>query len=118
MPKGNREEPIAVITLLLGISHIQCSSHGEIIVAVQKAGGVFGLLAAFSVFSFSPMKSSRRPREMPKGNREEPIAVITDASEGLLLQFRRQAVSLAFWLRFRLGIMPSLASVITAMGSY
>ena len=35
----------------------------------------------------------------------------------LLLQFRRQAVSLAFWLRFRLGIMPSLASVITAMGS-
>lgn len=26
-------------------------------------------------------------------------------------------MSLAFWLRFRLGIMPSLASVITAMGS-
>ncbi|KAJ5263127.1 hypothetical protein N7497_008629 [Penicillium chrysogenum] len=36
--------------LLLGISHIQCSSHGEIIVAVQKAGGVFGLLAAFSAW--------------------------------------------------------------------
>lgn len=34
-----------------------------------------------------------------------------------LLQFRRQAVSLAFWLHFQLGIMPSLVFVITAMGS-
>ncbi|CAG8899747.1 unnamed protein product [Penicillium egyptiacum] len=36
--------------LLLGISHIQCSSHGETLIAVQKAGGVFGLLAAFSAW--------------------------------------------------------------------
>lgn len=36
--------------LLLGIAHIQCSSHGAIPIAVQKAGGVFGMLAAFSAW--------------------------------------------------------------------
>ncbi|CAI7665565.1 unnamed protein product [Penicillium palitans] len=36
--------------LLLGIAHIQCSSHGAIPIAVQKAGGVFGILAAFSAW--------------------------------------------------------------------
>lgn len=36
--------------LLLGVAHIQCSSHGAIPTAVQKAGGVFGILAAFSAW--------------------------------------------------------------------
>ena len=36
--------------LLLGIAHIQCSSHGEVLIAVQKAGGLCGLLAAFAAW--------------------------------------------------------------------
>lgn len=36
--------------LLLGVAHIQCSSHGAIPIAVQKAGGAFGILAAFSAW--------------------------------------------------------------------
>lgn len=36
--------------LLLGVAHIQCSSYGGIPIAVQKAGGAFGILAAFSAW--------------------------------------------------------------------
>ncbi|KAJ5775652.1 uncharacterized protein N7511_000663 [Penicillium nucicola] len=36
--------------LLLGIAHIQCSSHGEILVAVQKTGGLCGIFAAFAAW--------------------------------------------------------------------
>ncbi|CAG8931901.1 unnamed protein product [Penicillium salamii] len=36
--------------LLLGIAHIECASHGAVLIAVQKAGGVCGILAAFSAW--------------------------------------------------------------------
>ncbi|KAK5790247.1 hypothetical protein VI817_007534 [Penicillium citrinum] len=36
--------------LLLGIANIQCGSSGEIMATVQKAGGVFGILAAFAAW--------------------------------------------------------------------
>ncbi|KAJ5322676.1 hypothetical protein N7452_010965 [Penicillium brevicompactum] len=36
--------------LLLGIAHIECSSQGQILMAVQKAGAVCGILAAFSAW--------------------------------------------------------------------
>ncbi|KAJ5965404.1 hypothetical protein N7481_012118 [Penicillium waksmanii] len=36
--------------LLLGIANIQCGATGEIMATVQKAGGIFGLLAAFAAW--------------------------------------------------------------------
>lgn len=36
--------------LLLGIAHIQCNSRGEVLTAVQKTGGICGLLAAFAAW--------------------------------------------------------------------
>lgn len=36
--------------LLLGIAHIQCNSHGEIPVALERTGGIFGILAASSAW--------------------------------------------------------------------
>jgi len=36
--------------LFLGIAHLECRSNGEILASVQRAGGIFGLLAALTAW--------------------------------------------------------------------